>query len=355
MDKYNYDGHKLIYHMDRIYDHFERGKRIAPIHIDMGATATCNSDCIYCYAKHQGHKGEILDRKVFLDLMHDAPRLGVKSIAIIGDGEPTLNPALYEAVVEGKSSGLDLSIGTNGIFLDPDKIDCLLANCVWIRFNLSAASRWKYKKVHGKDNWGRVKQNIIETVRIKKYRNYKCTIGLQMVLVPQCIDQVIPEAKFALESGVDYLVIKQYSDPACSKMVGVDRDWYGNKKTQSILKRAERMSTKDTQIIIKWGLMQFHDNKPYKHCVDLPLLIEISGTGKVYPCGYHFRDEKYCFGDLNTQSLKEIIESDKHWELIRYMREEYVVGKDCHGACRHDRTCEFINNYLNRPEHINFI
>ena len=69
MDKYIMDGNKLIWHMDRVIDHFDKGKRIAPIHMDIGVTATCNSDCIYCYAKHQGHKGEILDKDIFLKLM----------------------------------------------------------------------------------------------------------------------------------------------------------------------------------------------------------------------------------------------------------------------------------------------
>ena len=341
--------------MDRIIEHFDKGKRIAPIHIDMGATATCNSDCVYCYAKHQGHKGEILDRIVFLNLMKEAPACGVRSIAIIGDGEPTLNPALYEAVAVGKENGLDLSVGTNGIALTPEKIDTLLKNCVWLRFNLSAGTRGGYRFVHGKDNWDRVTNNIKDAVRIKREKGYACTIGLQMVLVPQCLREVIPEAKFAVNTGVDYMVVKQYSDPICSDMAQVDRDWYKTKETQSILKTAESMSTEKTQIIIKWGLMQFHDNKLNKHCLDLPVLIEMSGTGKLYPCGYHFRNHRYEFGDLNKQSFREIIESDNYWKIIKYMREEFEVGKSCHGACRHDRTNEFIWNYLHKPEHINFI
>jgi len=135
----------------------------------------------------------------------------------------------------------------------------------------------------------------------------------------------------------------------------VNRDWYKHFKTQEILRQAEGMSTKDTQIIVKWGLMQFHDNKPYRHCVDLPLLIEGSGTGKIYPCGYHFRNPKYKLGDLNKQSIGEILDSQKYWDLIKYMREEFVVGRDCHGACRHDRTNEFIWDYLKPVEHKNFI
>lgn len=355
MDKYMMDSSKLLWHMDRVHEHYRDGKRIPPIHMDMGVTSTCNSDCVYCYAKHQRHEGEILDKKVFLRFMEDAPKAGLKSLAIIGDGEPTMNPALYEAVEIGKKNGLDISVGTNGIILGARGIDALLRNCVWIRFNLSAASTDAYRFVHGRNNWGMVSHNIKLACDIKKECGYKCTIGLQMVLVPQCLGEVIPEAEFAIESGVDYLVIKQYSDPICSKMVKVDREWYSYPETVEILKKAESLSTEKTKIIVKWGLMGFHDNKPYKNCVDLPLLIESSGTGKIYPCGYHFRDERYCMGDLNKQSFSEIISSERYWGIIDSMRKDFVVGEGCHGACRHDRTNEFIWNYINKPEHINFI
>lgn len=341
--------------MERVYKHYRDGERIPPIHMDIGATSKCNSACIYCYARWQRHKGEVLKPEIFIKLMREAPRAGIKSIAIIGDGEPTLNPALYEAVKEGKANGLDISVGTNGIALDSNKIDTLLANCVWVRFNLSAGTKEGYNFVHGQDSWDRVSTNIREATNIKRVKGYKCTIGLQMVLVPQCIDQVIPEAEFALDSGVDYMVVKQYSDPVCDKMVQVDRDWYKDRKVKSVLKKAEKMSTEKTQVIIKWGLMQVHANKPYKRCVDLPLLIESSGTGKVYPCGYHFRNKRYEMGDLNKQSIGEIITSEKYWDLIKYMREEFEVGKGCFGSCRHDMTNSFIWDFINFPEHINFI
>jgi len=355
MDKYRYDGTKLLWHMDRVIEHFDKGKRIAPIHIDMGATATCNSDCVYCYAKHQGHGGEILDRQVFLRLMEEAPKIGIKSIAIIGDGEPTLNPALYDAVRVGKENGLDLSVGTNGIALTPEKIDALLKNCVWLRFNLSAATRDGYKTVHRKDNWEIVKKNIEDAVRIKREKGYICTIGLQMVLVEQCVDQIIPEAQFAVDIGVDYLVIKQYSDTGCPDVVHPKRNWYSSDEVQSLLTEAEMLSNNKTSIIIKWDLMKWGNHKPYKHCWDIPLLIEISGTGKVYSCGYHFRQPEYEMGDLHKQSLEEIINSEKYWEVIRFCREDLVIGKDCVGNCRHDKTNEFMEGYMNPPEHINFI
>lgn len=54
----------------------------------MGITSLCNSNCIYCYAKWQRHEGEVLDRDVLLKFMAEAPAVGIKSVALIGDGSP---------------------------------------------------------------------------------------------------------------------------------------------------------------------------------------------------------------------------------------------------------------------------
>jgi len=349
------DSTKLLWHMDRVIDHYDLGKRVYPIHIDFGATATCNANCCYCFAKHQKHYGEIFPRKAFVDFMTDAPRLGVKSVAIIGDGEPLLNPALCEAVMVGKKNGLDISIGTNGIALTPEKADILLSRCVWFRFNLSAVSKEKYKDIHGVDKWETVKENIETAVKIKKAKGYQCTIGLQMVLVPACLDQVIPESKFAIEAGVDYFVIKQFSDPGNKDMVRFNMSFYDKDFVNGILREAEKLSTEQTQIIPKWDIIHMKGNKPYGNCVDLPLLIEGSGTGKFYPCGYLFRNPKYELGDLTKQTFQEMVESEHYWKVIKDVRDNLVIGKDCKGCCRHDATNSFVWKYLHKPEHLNFI
>ena len=49
-------------------------------------------------------------------------------------------------------------------------------------------------------------------VDIKKEQNLDVTIGLQMVLMPQYEDQIMPLAELGKELRPDYLVIKHCSD-----------------------------------------------------------------------------------------------------------------------------------------------
>lgn len=352
---YNFDGHKLIYHMERVYAHYRDDKRIYPLHIDIGATKACNAKCVYCYGTFQKMTGDIIPQPIIKALFQDAPKLGIKSLTLTGDGEPTINPGVYEAVSLGKRGGLDIGFATNGISLSSDQIEVLLQSCTWLRFNLSAVSRDAYKAIHGVDLWERVQANIEKTIDIKKKINSNCTIGLQMVLIPEALPEVIPEAMFAIANGLDYFVIKQFSDPGCKEMSRFTLGWYDNQEVMRTLKLAESLSNEYTKIVPKWDMIHSKGVRKYDHCVDCPLIFQISGNSKCYPCGYLFGDERYCYGDLRKNSLKEILDSERYWSIISHMRNEFDVHRSCSGCCRHDFTNAFIWNYLHPPEHINFI
>ena len=210
-ERFRFDGHKMLHHLDRIAA-WQNGERFAPIHIDMGLTKFCNTACLYCYAVIQNmSKGTMIGQDSLLRFIEDCGRLEVRSIGFIGDGEPTLNPAVYDAAVLAGKQGIDLSMATNGILLDMDRAHDLLKNMAWIRFNLSAGEPDGFQRVnqsHPK-NFNLLLEKIRELVRIKKEFGYQCTLGLQMVLIPECFDQVLPEAKLGAELGVDYFVIKR--------------------------------------------------------------------------------------------------------------------------------------------------
>lgn len=354
-NKYLFDGNKLVWHMDRVHKHYRDEKRIVPLHIDIGATKMCNIHCVYCYGVYQRMSKDIIPHDVLVRLFTDAPHLGVKSLTLTGDGEPTLNPAVYEAVEVGYNLGLDIGFATNGLALDTEKIKTLLLACTWLRFNLSAFGQEGYKSIHGSSQWERVQANIIETMKLKKKLGFKCTVGLQMVLIPEALQYVMPVSYFALKHGIDYFVIKQFSDPGCKEMSRFNLNWYDSSFTQETLAKAAGMSNKVTKIIPKWGMIASKGKRPYDHCVDCPLIFQISGNSRCYPCGFLFNNEKYCYGDLKVQTLKEILESRRYWDIIKYMKEKFDVHKDCMGCCRHDFTNEFIWDYLHPPTHINFI
>jgi len=354
IDKWNLDSNKLLWHMDRVYKHFVQGKRIAPIMIDAGITKLCNIKCEYCYGIFQKMTGEMIPDAALIQLFKEAPKCGVKAISIVGDGEPTLHPSLIPAIRAGVDSGLDMAMATNGVRISDLDMADFVNNLVWLRFNLSAIEEG-YEVVHGRPYWEGVKRNIQLAVQMKKQLGSPVTIGLQMVLTKNALPYVLREAQFAIDTGVDYFVIKQCSDPKYNAMEVPESPWFDEPKIKETLRQAAAMSTFETRIVPKFRMIAQRVRRPYDHCLDVPLLFQISGDGKCYPCGYLFGNERYCYGDLAKQSLGEILNSEHYWKIIGYLQKEFDVHKDCEGCCRHDSTNKFIHDFVHKPEHINFI
>lgn len=384
-DKYLLDGCKLIYHQDRLKD-FIIGKRIYPIHIDMGIHKDCNIRCVYCYGIKQKPSRLYIPEKRLLLVAKDAQRAGVKSIAIIGDGEPTLNKGLYPFVRELHNSKIDVGLATNGLELSEEEINILTNNLVWLRFNVSAYGD-NYEDMHkgaGRlGGWNKFVKNVNMAVKHKG----KCTIGLQVVTIPQGFKDILSLAQFAIDSGVDYIVFKQFSDPEEGIPVEFNIKKEYAQATNDLVK-AENMSTENTRIIVKWSAMQDSEeitgnkNWGFKRCIDLPLLFQMSGNGKCYPCGYLFNSEEHCYGNICTDRLWNILNSKHYWSIIEKVARTPLQSL-CKGQCRHCETLKFVDRLVdnfckngnlreslvemcgdeetyqmvmdNPPEHINFI
>ncbi|MBP7654830.1 radical SAM protein, partial [Candidatus Dependentiae bacterium] len=305
------DSHKLLWHLDRLKD-WNDGKRIAPVHIDMGLSKDCNLRCLYCYGKVQKLDRSVIPGDALIRFLKDAAEIGVKSVAMIGDGEPLMNKSVYDAIDAGYESGLDLSVGTNGVLLKKDKLPEMLKKLVYLRFNISAAEPKSYSFIHQcpeKCFYSAI-ENIKECVKIKKQYGYKVTIGLQMVLIPECLDQVVPLAKLGAELETDYCVIKHCSDSE-TRELNIPLEIYP--QFEPVLKEAEKYSNEKYQVIIKWKKIMAVGKKKYDRCLGIPFLLQISGNGDVKPCGFLFPKKGYLMGNIIKQSFTEIFYSDQYW------------------------------------------
>ena len=63
-DKWNMDSHKLFWHLERL-ESWQKGERIAPLHIDMGISSGCNMACTFCYGVIQNRDGFGTNSKKF--------------------------------------------------------------------------------------------------------------------------------------------------------------------------------------------------------------------------------------------------------------------------------------------------
>lgn len=353
------DGHKLYWHLDRVNDWLQ-GKRIAPLTIDVGLSKGCNIHCEYCFGSMQGNQyaagvKNIFPREALIRYVQDAGKLGVRSMALIGEGEPTLNPYVYEAIVEGKNAGVDMSLGTNGILFDTGADgEEALRHLTWIRFNISAASASAYQRIHRSTQFNTVIDKIAFCVDTKRKYGLSVTIGLQMVLTPSNVDQVVDLAYLGRRLGVDYFVVKQCSDTPDSTL-GIYEQLDRYRSFENTLKEAEKASTDDYNVIVKWAHATNEGKRNYCVCYGAPFLLYSSGDGRIYPCGmfFDYREDEYRMGDLTKQSFIEIVRSNRYWEIVEKVKKIDVSG--CYSNCKTHAINEFLFQLKNPPAHVNFI
>lgn len=370
MEKYILDGSKLLAHSDRV-NAWLRGERIAPITIDCALTTQCTYRCVYCYGKLQAvNQFPHLPKQVIFDFLDDAAEIGVKAVSFVSDGESTCNPCYGEAIVHGKKKGLDMALGTNGFFLTEETLAKILPCLTYLRFNISAGDKDRYMYIHGVNGkaYDRVLENIKTAVAIKMRDNLPVTIGLQMVLMPDFRDQIIPLTKLGKELGVDYLVIKHCSDDE-NHSLGVDYQAYD--QMIDTMKEAETYSTENYQVTVKWSKIMGHGTKCYMQCYGAPFILQLSGSGLVAPCGMLFNEqykEKFHIGNINEKRFKDIFHSNRYWEVMDYIAsDKFNAQTDCGTNCLQHKTNEVLwdlkqKNILRVEEsersniqHINFI
>lgn len=361
------DGHKLAWHKDRV-DAWLKGERIAPITIDCALTRRCTYRCIYCYGMLQANDEKRMTKDVIFRFLDDAAEIGVKAISFVSDGESTCSSHLYDAILRGKSNGLDMALGTNGYLLKEERLEDILPALTYLRFNISAAEGDKYAAIHvcKKECYFKIINTIKTCVKIKNEKNLDVTIGLQMILLPEVVDQVIPLSNLGKKLGVDYLVIKHCSDDERGTL-GVDYSKYND--MVDILKEAETYSDNKYLVRAKWSKILSGGSRNYTRCYGPPFIIQFSGSGLVAPCGMLFNDryKKYHIGNIIDTPFKKIWQSDRYWEVINLIASEKFDAKTmCGSLCLQHKVNECLwaikheNAVLKKedfspPAHINFI
>lgn len=317
------DSHKLSYHMDRVIA-WENGERIPPVSVDMALTRACGAMCSFCYAMMQESQvRSSIKIKNALELIDDFSDIGVRSVSLISDGESTLSPAYVPFIKHASMSGIDVGNATNAWEWGPEKIEEVLPHLTWVRFTVAAGTpegyaRHMYKGPEFTHVFDRAMQNIKYAVDLKRKQKLGVTLGIQMVLMPNLKNEIIPFAKLGLDLGVDYAVIKHCSDDEQGTL-GIDYTQY--EQLYDLLRAAERLSNDRTKIIVKWNKINDGDKPPYKRFFGPQFLLQISGSGLVAPAGMFFnaRYSKLHIGNFTEERFKNIWLSDRYWRAMDYL------------------------------------
>ena len=365
------DSHKLSYHYDRLQS-WENGEQIAPVTVDMALTRACGAMCSFCYAMVQEPQERAsIKTKDALNLLDDFAEIGVKAVSLISDGESTLSNAYIPFIKHAFNNGIDVGNATNGWEWEPEKINEVLPLLTWVRFTVAAGTPEGYSKIMFKsakhtEVFDRAMSHIKYAVELKKKLNLKVTLGIQMVLMPEFKNEIIPFAKLAVNLGVDYGVIKHCSDDELGTL-GVDYSKYEN--IYSLLNEAESISNQNTKIIVKWSKIKMKGKPTYNRFYGPQFLLQISGSGLVAPSGMFFnaRYSKLHIGNFVEERFRDIFRSDRYKKIMNYLASPSFDAQTMMGSMPIQHYVnEALDNHLKgiakilpgsdpKPLHVNFL
>ena len=350
------DSSKIAFHEDR-FRAWERGERIAPITIDMALTRACNYACGFCAAQYQENDRKTITEAVMERFLTDCAEIGVRGISLVSDGESSISPCFEFSIRRGAELGIAMAVGSNAFVIDREMSERILPHLTYLRVNFSGGTKERYAEIMGvkPSSYDRVCQNISDMMAVKRERGLTCVVGMQMVLMPQDADQILPFAALGQELRPDYSIIKHCSDTP-EGTLGVDYSKYA--ELEDLLRQAEAMSDDEYKVVVKWSKIRAGNKRSYQRCYGPPFILQISGSGLVAPCGGTFTDKfrKFHMGNIVDESFKEIIASDRYWEVVNHLAsEEFDASKTCDSLCLQHVTNIALDNHINKGMPMRFV
>ncbi|MCX6764127.1 MAG: radical SAM protein [Candidatus Nealsonbacteria bacterium] len=361
-DKYAIDYHKIIFHPERlaawlkIRDNWERAKRIYPIYVEISTSGLCNHRCKFCAVDYLRNKSQFASFYNLKKAIRDMARGGVKSIQFGGEGEPLLHPKIKEIVKYTKSLGIDISFTTNGTFLKESLLKDILPLLTWVKVSIDAGKPETHMRIHRPkiQDFNIIINNLKKAVGIKKKQKSKCTLGGQMLLLPDNYREAVILAKKLKEIGLDYLIIKPYSQH--KKSITREYENISYKKYFYLKDELKKLNSDKFEVIFREKTMKkLEEGRGYKVCHAVPFFwAYVMASGDVYSCSSFLGDGEFRLGNYNKKSFKEIWESEKrrkHWKFIR----NKLDISQCRENCRMDEVNRYLERLNSPPEHVNFI
>lgn len=363
MDKFGIDSQKLSLHPRRVVQWLEGGaewetaRKIYPMYVEISPAGACNHRCTFCAVDYIGYKSLFLDKEVLKDRLAEMGSLGVKSVMFAGEGEPLLHKGMGEIAVHAGRSGIDCSFTTNAVALTEKFLDESLASIAWIKASINAGTPETYAKVHrtkGED-LEKALGNMGRAARLKRDRKLPVTLGAQMVLLPENAAEAVGLAARAKDLGLNYLVVKPYSQHKFSVTHAYENVRYG--EYMKLADELEKLDTDDFQVVFRKHTMLKHDDheRRYATCHATPhFWAYIMASGDVYGCSAYLLDDRFRYGNIGTASFSEIWEGDSRKKNLRYVLEELDIS-ECRKNCRMDEVNRYLWALKNPSPHVNFI
>jgi len=355
---------KLLYSKMKIF-HF-KGKLdslqsdsntiLAPLHIRIKPTNTCNHNCWYCaYRKEDIQLGkdmvqsDYIPREKMFELIDDFIGMDLKALTFSGGGEPLGYPYLLETLRKLSDTNIRLGCITNGSMLNGEIAEIFSQKGTWIRVSMDgwdSKSYAKYRRV-SEDEFVKVMRNL---------ENFKklggpCYLGVVIVVDKNVVPHIYDAIKNLRNIGVDSVKIS----PCIISNDWRKNDDYHKPYLEAVKEQMNKalvdLSANNFEIFNSYHLQLGGFEKDYNWCPYIQVKPVIGADLNVYCCqdkAYNLDEGVIC--SIKNRSFKEAWFSDKS----KFFKINPLTH--CRHHCVGNGTNKMILEYLSIDEnHVMFV
>jgi len=194
----------------------------APLSINLDLTTACNYRCDHCIDWDILNSRFKHEEKDLEDSLTRMAERGMRSVILIGGGEPTVHPRFVHFVKHIKALDMQVAVVSNGS--NGDKlleIAPLLDERDWIRLSLDSGSNELFRAMHKPVNKDLTLDEICSWIPKIKAANDAPRLGFSYIItwagaerdgvdVHENVHEIVMAAERAKASGFDYISVKPF-------------------------------------------------------------------------------------------------------------------------------------------------
>src|SRR3989344_1351431 len=372
-DKNLIDGQKVSWHPDRVNQWLSGDGKVYPIYVEISPVGSCNHRCTFCAVDYIGYQNVRLETENLMTRLSEMGSLGVRSVMYAGEGEPLLHKDIAKIIRHTReNAGIDVAITTNATPITDRFVEEALPYITWLKASINAGTPESYAAIHRSKNpqdFERVWANMTTLAQGRERLGLERkdhSLGAQMVLLPENAPGAEDFVKRARDTGLDYAVIKPYSQHKKSLTHKHEGLRYG--QFTELFERLKGFSSDSFEVVFREKTMAELDKEKqdYSRCPSTPhFWAYIMANGQVYGCSAYLTDDRFNYGNIRDHSFKAIWEGEKRQKSIDYVAQHLDIT-ECRVNCRMNA----VNNTLEDirrsgksaempkgdvPSHVNFI
>ncbi len=263
-----------------------------PVEYIVETTAKCNLYCPMCPRETHKQPKEDMTDEVFERLVEGSAETA-EHMMLIGLGEPFMDRKIFDRIEYCERHGISTLLSTNGTFLDEKNAARLLDSpLAHITLSFDGASKETFEHYRKGARFEKVRDNFVRFARMKHERGSKIQVVAQMVRMPGNAHEVDEFRRFwGSVPGVDQVRVKE--------------------DETNLVQEGRRSEGEGGNIKVPRCHYLWRGAMYVKH------------DGRVFPCCQSYALDGAPVGDLRTQSLPEIFNSEE----MRRLRRLHAKGR----------------------------